>query len=85
MIERKPHPITRALVPVVSVYALVIPLAFALLGPPIGLIPASSILIAAWLFGMRPALLTAVLAFAANMLLHASAGDELDVAIRAST
>jgi diguanylate cyclase (GGDEF)-like protein len=84
MIERKPHPIVRALVPVVSVYALVIPLAFALLGPPIGILPASSILIAAWLFGMRAAMLAAALAFTLSTVLQVFAGTDLDAAIGAS-
>jgi diguanylate cyclase (GGDEF)-like protein len=85
MIERRQHPIVRAIIPAVSVYALVIPLAFALLGPPIGIIPTASILIAAWLLGMRAALITAALAVIANTLLNVSSGDELDVAIRASS
>ena len=85
MIETRPHPIVRALVPVVSVYALVLPLAFGLLGPAVGIIPSASILIAAWLAGRRAALLAAVCAVVVSTLLYVSAGDALGVAISASS
>jgi diguanylate cyclase (GGDEF)-like protein len=85
MIERRPHPIVRAVIPVVSVYALVIPLAFGLLGPATGILASSSILIAAWLAGKRAALVAAVLAVVASTLLYVSAGDDLGVAFRASS
>jgi diguanylate cyclase (GGDEF)-like protein len=85
MIEHRPHPIVRAAVPVLSVYALVVPLAFGLLGPPVGIIPAASILIAAWLLGMRAALVTAVIAVIANTLIRLASADELGDAISASS
>lgn len=84
MTDRRAHPLVQALVPIVSVYALVTPLAFGLLGPAPGIIPASSILIAAWLRGRRAAMLAAAFAVVVNTLLYVSAGDDLDVAIRAS-
>jgi diguanylate cyclase (GGDEF)-like protein len=82
--ERKTHPLIRALVPAVSVYALVIPLAFGLLGPAIGIIPASSILVAAWLRGRRAALVAAAFVVVVSTLLYLLAGEALAVAIRQS-
>ena len=84
MVERKAHPLIRALVPVISVYALVIPLAFGFLGPAVGILPASSVLIAAWLLGKRAALIAAVLAVVVSTAAYVAAGDPLDLAIRAS-
>jgi diguanylate cyclase (GGDEF)-like protein len=84
MTERKPHLLIRALVSTLSVYALVVPLAFGLLGPATGIILASSILIAAWLRGRRAALLAAAFVVVVSTLLYVSAGDDLGVAIRQS-
>ena len=84
MTSRASHLLIRFLVPAVSVYALVIPLVFGLLGPAIGIIPASLILIAAWLRGRGAALLTAPFVVVASTLLNLSAGDAPDVAIRQS-
>ena len=84
MIERRPPLLIRALISIVSVYALVIPLALGSLGPPIGVIASSSVMIAAWLFGPRAALLAAAIAVVANTLIHLSTGYERDVAISAS-
>jgi diguanylate cyclase (GGDEF)-like protein len=84
MIERRPSLVIRALIPVVSVYALVIPLALGLLGPPIGVIASSSIMIAAWLLGTRAAFLAAAIAVLANALFHLWIGYEPDVAIGTS-
>jgi diguanylate cyclase (GGDEF)-like protein len=73
-----------AVVPAIqAVYALIFPLAFALLGPVVGIIPTSSILLAAWLFGMRAAVLAAFGAMVANTLLYNTAGTELGSAFRA--
>ncbi|HEY6203258.1 MAG TPA: EAL domain-containing protein [Candidatus Limnocylindria bacterium] len=84
MTERRTHPLIQALAPVVSVYALVVPLAFGLLGPAIGIIPASSILIAAWLRGKRAALLAAAVVMVLSTLLYVSDGESLGLAIRQS-
>ena len=84
MVERNAHPLIRALVPVISVYALVVPLAFGFLGPAVGILPASSVLIAAWLLGRRAALIAAVLAVIASTAAYVAAGDALEVALRAS-
>jgi diguanylate cyclase (GGDEF)-like protein len=84
MIETKRRPIVWAVVPAVqAVYALVFPFAFGLLGPVVGIIPTSSILLAAWLFGMRAAVLAAVGATVANTLLYNAAGTEVGAAFRA--
>ena len=85
MIEGRQQPIVRVLVPVISVYALVIPLAFGLLGPAVGIIASASILITAWLLGARAALLAAAFAIVTSTLLLISAGDEPGVAIRTSS
>jgi diguanylate cyclase (GGDEF)-like protein len=84
MHSRRPHPLIRVLVPAVSVYALVIPLAFGLLGPAIGIVPASLILIAAWLRGRRAALLAAALVVVVSTLLYVSVGDAPELAVRQS-
>ncbi len=85
MIENKRHPIIWAVVPGLQVaLAVVFPSLFALLGPFVGVIPSASIVLAAWLWGMRAAALAAVLTAVANTLLYVAAGTAPEVALRAS-
>ncbi len=85
MIENRRHPIIWAVVPAFQVaHALVYPFVFALLGPFVGVIPTASIMLAAWLWGMRAAALAAVFTAVANTLLYVAVGTEFDVAFRAS-
>ena len=65
-------------------HALVFPFAFDLLGPFVGVIPTSAILLAAWRMGIRVAVLAAMFAVGANTLLYVAVGTEPWVAIRAS-
>jgi diguanylate cyclase (GGDEF)-like protein len=65
-------------------YALLFSLAYAWVGGAIGVVSTSSILLAAWLLGMRAALLAALLAASANTLLYVSVGIELGAAFRSS-
>ncbi len=84
MIKEK-HPIVWALVPAIQLaYALVFTSAYGLLGPSIGIVPTSSIMLAAWLLGLRTAALTAVFTVFASTLLYASVGIELGGAFRSS-
>lgn len=85
MIETKKHAIAWAVVPAIQVaYALVFPFAYGLLGPAIAIVPASSIMLAAWLLGVRAAVLAAVLAVATTTLPYAERGTDLVVAFRSS-
>src|SRR5712692_7737580 len=82
MVETKRHLILWAVVPAAqAAYVLLFPFAFGSLGHVVGIIPSSSIMLAAWLLGMRAALLAAVVAVVANAFLFVSTGDELEVAL----
>jgi diguanylate cyclase (GGDEF)-like protein len=85
VIERNRHLILWAVVPAIqAAYALIFPFAFGLMGHVIGVFPTSSIMLAAWLLGMRAATLAAACATAVNTLLFIMAGDEPEVALRTS-
>jgi diguanylate cyclase (GGDEF)-like protein len=85
MIETKKHPILWAVVPAIQVaYALVFPFAYGLLGPAVAVVPGSSIMLAAWLLGVRAAALTAVLAVATTTLPYVARGTDFVVAFQSS-
>jgi len=85
MIETKKHPIFWAVVPAIQVaYVLVFSFAYPLVGGAIGIVPTSSIVLAAWLLGVRAAVLAALFTVFASTLLYASAGVELGAAFRSS-
>jgi len=85
MIQAKRHPIVWAVVPALQLaYALTFPFAYGLLGAAIGIVPSSSIMLAAWLLGMRAAALTAVVTVFASTFLYGSVGIDLSLAFRSS-
>jgi len=85
MVKTKKNPVIWTVVPAIPVaYALVFPFAYGLLGGAIGIVPTTSILLAAWLLGMRAAVLAALLTVFTNTLLYVSVGIELGTAFRSS-
>jgi diguanylate cyclase (GGDEF)-like protein len=85
MSETKRHLIVWAVVPAVHLaFAVAFPFAFGLLGPTIGIVPPATVMLAAWLFGIRAAALAAVLALITNTLLYAAVGIEMGPALRSS-
>ncbi|MGH2492643.1 MAG: EAL domain-containing protein [Candidatus Limnocylindria bacterium] len=74
------------MVPAIQVaYALAFPFAYGLLGPSIGVFPASSIMLAAWLLGLRVAALVAVFTVIVSTLLYIAVGIEPGSALRSSS
>ena len=83
MTERKVHLLAWALVPAFQVaQALAFPFVFGLLGPFVGVVPTSSIMLAAWFLGLRGALVTAAFMVVSNTLLYAAVGMDPNVAFR---
>src|SRR5678816_933608 len=83
MSERQAHILAWALVPAFQVAnAVAFPLVFGLLGPFVGVVPSSSILLAAWWLGVRGALATAAFMVVSNTLLYAAVGMDPNVAFR---
>jgi diguanylate cyclase (GGDEF)-like protein len=85
MNETKRHPIVWAVVPAIHVaFAVSFPFAFGLLGPTVGIVPPATVMLAAWLLGIRAAALVAVLALITNTLLYGAAGIAMEPALRSS-
>jgi diguanylate cyclase (GGDEF)-like protein len=85
MIERKRPLILWAVVPAIQLaYALSFSLAYGVLGPVIAVIPTSAIMLAAWLVGLRAAVLAAMLSVIATTLPYVAAGTDPGVALRSS-
>jgi diguanylate cyclase (GGDEF)-like protein len=85
MTERRGHRFEWALVAAYQVaHALAFPWVFGLLGPFVGVVPTSMVMLAAWWLGMRGAAVTAAFMLVANTLLYVAVGTELDVALRAT-
>jgi diguanylate cyclase (GGDEF)-like protein len=85
VIETKRHNILWAVAPAIQVaYALVFSLAYGLLGPAIAIVPASSIMLAAWLVGMRAAAVAALLAVVTTTLPYVARGIDPGVALRSA-
>ena len=85
MTERQAHFLPWALVPVFQVaHAVAFPLGFGLVGPFVGVVPTSSIMLAAWWLGVRGALVTAAFMVASNTLLYAAVGMDPGVAFRST-
>src|SRR5687767_13690986 len=81
----KRHNMLWAVAPAIQVaYALVFSLAYGLLGPAIAIVPASSIMLAAWLVGMRAAAVAALLAVVATTLPYVARGIDPGVALRSA-
>jgi len=85
MTERKAHLLAWALVPVFQVaHAVAFPFVFGLVGPVIGVVPTSLIMLAAWWQGVRCALVTTAVMVLSNTLLYTAAGMDVAVAFRAT-
>jgi diguanylate cyclase (GGDEF)-like protein len=85
MTERKGHPSVWALVLTFQVaHALAFQWVFGLLGPFVGVVPTSLIMLAAWWAGIRGALATTAFMVMANTLLYVAVGTEVEVAFRAT-
>ena len=85
MTERKGHLLAWALVPAFQVaHAVAFPFVFGLLGPFVGVVPTSSIMLAAWWLGVRGALVTAAFMVVSNTLLYVAGGMDPDVAFQAT-
>jgi len=84
VIERgRHHPIVWAVAPALQLpYAIVFPFAYRLVDDAAGIVPASTVMLAAWLLGMRAAALTAVFSVVTNTVLYISAGLQADEAFR---
>jgi diguanylate cyclase (GGDEF)-like protein len=85
VIERKRQPIVWAVAPALQLaYALVFPFAYRWVDDVAGIVPASSVMVAAWLGGLRAAVLAAVFSVITNTLLYTSSGHTADEALRAA-
>ena len=60
------------------------PAVFGLLGPFVGVVPTSLVMLAAWWLGVRGALVTAAFMIMSNTLLYVAVGMDADVAFRAT-
>src|SRR4026209_2781816 len=85
MTERKGHLLAWPLVPAFQVaHAVAFPFVFGLVGPFVGVVPTSSIMLAAWWLGVRGALVTAAFMVVSNTLLYVAGGMDSDLAFRAT-
>jgi len=85
MVKPRKNIILWIVVPAIAVaYAVVFSFAYGLLGGAIGIVPTTSIILAAWRLGMRAALLAALLVLFANTLLYVSVAVDLGTAFRSS-
>src|SRR5678816_1353946 len=85
MTERKTRLLAWVLVPAFQVaHAVAFPLVFGLIGPMVGVLPTSSIMLAAWWLGVRGALVTTAFVVLSNTLLYAAVGVDIDTAFRAT-
>lgn len=83
MTKRKTHLLAWALVPAFQVaHAVAFPFVFGLVGPVIGVVPTSLIMLAAWWQGIRFALVTTAVMVLSNTLLYTAAGMDVAVAFQ---
>src|SRR6185295_2841562 len=85
MTERKGRLLAWALVPAFQLaHAVAFPFVFGVLGPFVGVVPTSLIMLAAWWLGVRGALLVTAFMVVSNTILYVAVGIDVDVAFRAT-